>query len=124
MAEYSRPYTIAQDGSALSEAESVEIAYNSNDKPVRTLLKGLSGFSNGAEDCGLTIRNAIPLGGFERNFSDFCVKHKTIQFTIREANVISTFEGRIMSTTSASSVDAPNALNVTFMGKRIAALEL
>ena len=124
MAEYSRPYTIAYNGAALSEAETCEVTYNSNDKPVRTLAKGLAGFSNGAEDCGITFRNAIPLRGFEKDFAAFCLGHTTLQFTVREANVISTFEGRIMSCVSSSSVDNPNGVNITFMGKQLARLVL
>lgn len=122
--EYSRPFTIAFLGAALAEAESVEANGSSNDKPVRTLRKGLAGFSNGAEEVGLTIRNAIPLTGFERDFEDMCQLHRTVQFTVQKANVIDTYEGRILSTVSSSSVDAPNALNVTFSGKRIAHLTL
>lgn len=124
MAEYSRPFTIAYLGAALAEAESVEVNGSSNDKPVRTLRKGLAGFSNGAEEVGLTIRNAIPLTGYERDFEDLCQLHRTVQFTVQKANVIDTYEGRILSTAASSSVDAPNALNVTFSGKRIAHLTL
>ncbi len=124
MSEYSRPYTIAFLGSSLAEAETCEIQYTSNDKPVRTLQKGLSGFSNGAEECTVSFRNAIPLRGFEQDFADFTMKHRTVQFTVREANVISTFEGRIMTTSSSSSVDSPNNLNVQFMGKQLSRLTL
>lgn len=122
--EYSRPFVIAYLGAALAEAESVEVNGSSNDKPVRTLRKGLAGFSNGAEEVGLTIRNAIPLTGYERDFEDLCQLHVTVQFTVRKANVVDSYEGRIMSTAASSSVDAPNALNVTFSGKRIAHLVL
>lgn len=124
MSEYSRPFTIAYLGAALAEAESVEVNGSSNDKPVRTLRKGLAGFSNGAEEVALTIRNAIPLAGYERDFEDLCQLHVTVQFTVRKANVVDTYEGRVMSTAASSSVDAPNALNVTFSGKRIAHLSL
>ena len=124
MSEYSRPYIIAYNGAALAEAENVEVSYNSNDKAVRTLRKGLAGFSNGAEEVGVTFRNAIPLRGFEKDWSDICMSHRTGQLTVREANVISTYEGRIMQTTSSSSVDSPNSLNCTFSGKLLSRLSL
>ena len=120
--DYSRPYTIAESGAALAEAESVEITINSNDKPVRTLLKGLAGFSDGAEDVGLTIRSALPRTGFERDFGAWAIAHRNVEFAVREANKISTFKGRILTVTSASTVDAPNAVNVTFQGRLLASL--
>jgi len=118
--EYSKPYTLVHEGAALAEAQSIEVSYNSNDKPVKTMLKGLSGFSDGAEEVSLNVRNAVPLAGFEVDFAGvFCMKHRTLAFTVREANAVTTFEGRIISVTSGSGVDAENAQTFQFHGKML-----
>ena len=109
-------------GTVLAQAESVTITYTSNDKAVKTLLLGLAGFSNGAQEASLQIKSALPLRGFESDFARFCDNHITRRFTIREANKISTFEGRFLSVGSSSSVDTPNALDVQFSGKMISRL--
>lgn len=122
--EYSKPYVVAFRGSVLAQAENVEITYTSNDNPVRTLSLGLAGFSDGAEECSLRFRSAVPLRGMENDYADFCMKHRTIQFTIREADAISTFEGRFMTVGSSSAVNSPNGQDVAFMGKMLSRLRL
>lgn len=119
MAEYSRPYSIFLDGAPLAEAENCEVNYASGDNPVRTLAKGLAGFSDGAEEVSLRFRNAIPLRGMEKDFAAICMGHQTVQFTVKEANAVSTFEGRLMTVGSSSAVNTPNGQDVAFQGKML-----
>lgn len=119
MSEYSKPYLLAYRGTVLAEIDSIDVTFTSNDKPVKTLLKGLAGFSDGAEEVSMNGSSAVPLAGFEVDFSALCMGHRTIQFTVREARAITTFEGRLMSTNSKSGVDNPNGLSFSFTGKML-----
>jgi hypothetical protein len=117
MSEYSRQGYILLNGLVLTEAGNVKMRINSNDKPVRTLTQGLAGFSNGAEECSVEFSNAIPLTGFEAEFNSLCRSHTTVRVGFRIGNKQYECEGRFMDTDTETSVDNPNAINVTFNGK-------
>lgn len=119
MGEYSKPYLIAYRGAALAEVDSVDVTFTSNDKPVKTMLKGLAGFSDGAEEVSMNFSSAVPLAGFEVDFAALCMGHRTVQFAVKEARAITTLEGRLMTVGSKSGVDNPNGLSMTFTGKML-----
>lgn len=119
MAEYSKPYILAYRGAALAEVDSIDVTFTSNDKPVKTLLKGLAGFSDGAEEVSMNFSSAVPIEGFEVDFAALCMAHRTIDLAVKEARAITTLQGRLMTVGSKSGVDNPNGVSMTFSGKML-----
>lgn len=55
----------AANGTLLAEEQQIDVARMTNSQPVSTVPNGYSGESPGAGMTDITIRNAIPQGGFE-----------------------------------------------------------
>jgi hypothetical protein len=119
MSEYSKQGYIILNGIVLTEAGQVRLRINSNDKPVKTLVKGLSGFSDGAEEATVEFQNAIPRAGFEAEFNALCRSHTTVRVGFRIANKQYEMEGRFIDTDTETGVDNVNAVNVSFHGRII-----
>lgn len=115
--EYSKPGFVRFNDAVLMEAMTARLQIASNDKAVRTLLKGLAGFSNGPEEGTIECSNAIPADGFETNVHDLCRTHTTITMEFVISNISVMLRGRVMSVDTETSVDNPNACNFTFNGK-------
>jgi hypothetical protein len=115
--EYSKQGFLLLNGVVLNESGSIRYREMSNDKPVKTLTKGLSGFSNGAEECSVDFENAIPREGFEAEFTSITRKHQTVRVGFRIANKQYECEGRFMDSEISTSVDNPNGVNMTFAGR-------
>ena len=114
--EYSKPFQISVDGKPLLEAMSVDDDISSEDKPVKTLAKGLSGFSDGAASCKVSIKSAVPRAGYEVDFANYVATHKTCTIQVRGAGKLTTYVGRFLTTKSTSSVDNPNEATAEFEG--------
>lgn len=119
MAEYSKPGYVLLNGIVLAECGQARFRLNSNDKPVRTLTKGLAGYSDGAEEVSCDLQNAIPRAGFEAEFTALCRAHRTVRLSFRIANKIYECEGRFMDIDISTDVDSPNGVNLTFNGRLI-----
>jgi len=111
MAEYSKRGTLKMNGIPLAEVQEFQEQISSNDKEVLTMAKGMAGHSDGAEMVKLSWKNAVPFAGFEVDFADFAVQHKTATFSIRLANKETTYQGRFTEVNASSSVENPNGVD-------------
>lgn len=117
MAEYSRVGYLLLNGIIITQAGQARMRINSNDKAVRTLIHGLAGFSNGAEEASVEFQNAIPLSGFEFEFNALVRAHRTVRVAFRIANRQYEMEGRFMDSDTSTDIDSPNGINITFNGR-------
>ncbi len=117
MAEYSKQGYVLLNGVIVTEVSQCRFRIASNDKPVRTLTKGLSGFSNGAEECSIEFQSAIPLVGFEREFNALTRSHTTVRVGFKIANKQYECEGRFMDSDTTTDVDSANGVALSFMGR-------
>ncbi len=122
--EYSGPGTIYFNGRLLAEASQITVKTTSNDKDVKTLAKGLSGFSNGAQETSVDFDNAVPLEGMEEEFDEICHSHQTVQIGVRFGKVQIEVVGRFMDISQTTDVDNPNKVAVQFKGRRISRVKV
>jgi hypothetical protein len=117
MAQLSKPGWLVYQGRPLTQTGQVRVNFASNDHEVRTLLLGLEGFSNGAEEVSIEFKNAIPLAGREVDFAAVLLGHADVDFQFVLAGTTLTATGRILTVGESTEVDNPNAQDVTFKGR-------
>lgn len=117
--EYSGPGSLYLNGVLLAEVSQLTIKTTSNDKDVKTLAKGLSGFSDGAQETGIDFDSAVPAEGMEAEFDEICHAHQTIQLGARFGKVQIEVRGRFMDVTETSDTDNPNKVAMSFKGRRL-----
>ena len=101
----------------LAEEASVTIASSNGKIPVKTVAKGLAGFSKGAGMTEIDISNAVPTLGFELDPTQFMFgDDDTIEITIFAAGRTLTVKGSIMSSNFSHAVDSASKLDFKFTG--------
>lgn len=92
----------------------------SNDQAIYTLDEGLTGFSDGAEEFDLTLKQAVPLSGYQIDWLGLCRTHTTIRPGLIYAGKTYKLEGRVMEASGSSKVNEPSMINVTIKAKIVA----
>lgn len=92
----------------------------SNDQAIYTLDEGLAGFSDGAHEFDLTLKQAVPLSGYQIDWMGLCRTHTTIRPGLIHAGKTYKLEGRVMEASSGSKVNEPSMVNVTIKAKIVA----
>jgi hypothetical protein len=119
MAEMSKAATLSVDGVAQSYISECTVEVMSEDKPVKTLMLGLAGYSDGAESAKVTGKGAIPLAGRQLDYRKLCRSHTTLPVSFKMGSSTITVEGRFMTVSESSSVDNPNGVDFNFEGRII-----
>lgn len=117
MAEFAKPAQVLLGGIPVLKAESSEMSCKSNDSPVYTLEDGLAGFSDGAHEFALSIKQAVPQSGFVIDWFVLIVNHTTVRPTFKIAGRAYEFEGRVMDARTGSKVNDPTMVDVSFTGR-------
>lgn len=122
--EFSKAGYILLNGVVMAQATQVRMRINSNDKPVKTLTGGLVGFTDGSEEASVDFREAVPLAGFEAEFTAMCRGHETVQIGVRIANKQWELIGRFIDTDIETDVDNPNMVGISFHGRVLSEISL
>ena len=78
---YSLAY-VTINGRLLMEHSDCTLTRNSNAQPVRTVAKGLAGFSPGAADCEIDVQNAAPAADFEYDPGDDIDENTVVECSV------------------------------------------
>lgn len=105
-------------GKLLAEATRLTVTDTSNDRPVMTMIGGMSGFSDGPPTAEASIESAIPKAGMEFDFRDAVDKKETFTIVHVCAGVRRTYEGRLSNVTTSQSVDSAASVSASFTGRR------
>lgn len=102
------------------KAGEVDWTIRSNDQAMYTLDEGLAGFSNGAEEIDIQLRQAIPLSGYQIDWPGLVRTHTTIRPTIIRAGKTYELEGRVMEASDSSKVNDGAFVSVTIKARIVA----
>ena len=119
MIEYAGPATITFNGRPLVEVESIQIRRVSNARAVKTLAKGLAGRTKGAPEYTLTMRNAVPITGYEVPWNDLIESQDIVQIGVRKAGIEEIWDVWAEDGDDGSEIDTPQTQGVTLHGRRI-----
>ena len=101
----------------LAESASVTISTTSGKQPVKTMAKGLAGFTKGAGMTEIDVSNAVPSIDFEFDPTQFMFgDDDSIELTIYVAGRTLTLEGSITSCNFSFAVDSASKLDFKFTG--------
>lgn len=117
MAEFVKPAQVLLGGVPVLKAESSEMTCKSNDSPVYTLEDGLIGFSDGAHEFDLSIKQAVPQSGFVIDWFLLMINHTTVRPTFKIGGRAYEFEGRVQDARTGSKVNDPTMIDVSFKGR-------
>ncbi len=113
MSEYSKPIKLLLGGVPVLKCNEKRFSVKSNDQPVYTDENGLDGFSDGAAELDLTLKQAVPLNGYVIAWNVLSLNHTTVRPTIQIANKSYECEGRVMSADTGGAVNKANEVDVS-----------
>lgn len=120
LTKYQGPGEIYANGRLLAEAASITVRTMSNSNKVRTMKKGLAGFSAGPTEVEIRIESAVPKAGYEVDFKTACERKLTMEIIHVDAgNVRRRYEGWIDDVEQGQSNDAAATLSANFVGKPV-----
>lgn len=111
--KYEGPGTIIFDRSTQVEAQSVRVSFQSNDRPVTTMRKGLAGRSLGPAQSSIAVQSAIPRAGMEGEILQKCVAKADVTVVIVLAGKRYSYEGWIDSVDHEQNQDGPATVSFT-----------
>jgi len=104
------------NSSVLSEEASVAIKRLSGAQPVKTVAKGLAGFSPGAPMMTISVSNAVPSADFELDPGKMIADLEIVEITIFAAGRTLTSKGCILDDNFAHAVETASKLDFEFTG--------
>jgi hypothetical protein len=119
MAEMSKAATFFVEGIPQAFISECSAEYMSEDKPVKTLMLGVAGYSDGSHSGKYSFKGAIPKAGRETDFRRLCINHITTVCSFKMGGSTVQLEGRFMNVTERCSVDNPNEFDGQFEGRII-----
>lgn len=114
--EYEGPGTLIFDGDIQAEAQTVRLSYNSNNRPVTTMRKGLAGKSNGPGQSDITVTSALPRAGMEGKFLEKCVRNAFVRVVVVFSGKRWQIEGWIGDVSVEQSQDSSASVSCTITG--------
>jgi len=111
--EYEGVGQIQFDGRTLAEADNVSVRHAPNNNRVYTMRKGLAGYSKGAFETEISVANAVPKGGLERDFIEKCIAGAFVRVTILFAGKRYQYNGWIDSDEHTSGVQQSATFSFT-----------
>lgn len=109
--------TVYINGLLLTEESSVTVKRTSGKNPVKTVVKGLAGFSKGAGMVEISVSNAVPSADFELDPGQFVFGEEDVEVTIIAANRTLTTTGQILDDNFTHAVDSEAKLDFNFTGQ-------
>lgn len=120
LTRYQGPGEIYANGRLLAEAQSITVRTLSNNNKVRTMKKGLSGYSAGPTEVEIKIESAVPRAGYEVDFKGICERKETVSIVHNDAgNIRRRYEGWIDDVEQGQSNDNAATLSASFVGKPV-----
>lgn len=116
MAQYVGPGEVYINGRVQAEAQSVDLTVDSNDSQVVTMLKGATGFSDGATTSSASITSAIPRKGFETEFVRHVVDRKEITLVVKCGQQRIKVAGRFKTSKIGQSATGTATITGDFVG--------
>lgn len=120
MAEYSKPAQLLLNDRPVLKIDETDATVTSRDNAVYTLESGLDGFSDGATEIDITLKQAIPLNGWQIDWVLLAATHTTIRPSIKLGGKRYDCEGRVMTARFGSKVNDPNKVDVSIKAKIVA----
>jgi len=118
LTRYQGPAEIYVNGRLLAEAQTISVRTISNNTKVRTMKKGLAGFSAGPTEVEIKIESAVPRSGYEVDFKTACENKSVAQIVHADAGgVRRRYEGWIDDVDQSQSTDSAATMSVSFVGK-------
>lgn len=117
MSEYSKPIKVLLGGVPVLKCNDKSFEVKSNDQPVYTDENGLDGFSDGATEVDITLKQAIPLNGYVIDWNALMINHTTIRPAVQIANKSYELEGRVMSARTGGAVNKANEVDVSLKAR-------
>lgn len=113
-------YTLASvyiNGQLLSEEARVTVDRETKSQEVATVAKGFAGLSPGAAVTNITVENAVPAVGFEKDMSTIMKQLQVVELTIFAAGSTLTSKGFIISDNFSHAVNSESKLDFKFIGE-------
>lgn len=118
LTKYLGPAEIYCNGRLLAEATSISVRTMSNNSRVRTMKKGLAGFSAGPTEVEIKIESAVPRAGYEVDFKTVCERKGAVEIIHADAGgVRRRYEGWVDDCEQSQGTDNAATLSVSFVGK-------
>lgn len=117
--ESARHTKLTLNGRPVLKVNEAGVTVRSGDSPILTLDEGLAGFADGAEEMDLTLRQAVPIGGYQIDWMGLARTHTTIRPGVIRAGKSWQLEGRVMEASDASKVGEGAYVNVTIKARII-----
>jgi hypothetical protein len=118
---YSGPARLTYNGVDVLQSESVELSVDTGNKDVDTMHLGRAGHSRGSKKIMLSVKNAIPIEGFEIDWISLANEGLEVQLGLRIGLTKSYgFIGDIRTARLGSGVDGTNELSFEYHGKIVA----
>lgn len=114
--DYARS-TIYFNGTELKEVMSIDVATQGGWVPVRTLSKGLAGFSGTGGSVTIKVSFAVPLGGPEANFQKKCVQGEIVSLQVPIGGIDYIGNGKVLSVDFSQSTDKELIGSFDWMGE-------
>lgn len=115
--EMANVFELFVNGAPAAMVNEITLEIRSGDKVVKTLKLGTAGYSDGAHDCTISFKSAIPLAGREIDYKAFVINHQTLKLGVKGGSTQLIAEGRLMTVSESSSVDNPVEISGSFEGR-------
>ena len=120
LTRYQGPGEIYANSRLLAEAASITVRTMSNNNKVRTMKKGLAGFSAGPTEVEIRIDSAVPKAGYEVDFKTIVERKLAMEIVHVDAGgVRRRYEGWVDDCEQGQSTDAAATMSMNFVGKPV-----
>jgi hypothetical protein len=114
--DYAGPGVIYYNGSVLAEAQSIRVRFISNNNRVRTMKRGLAGRSRGPRETEVSVSNAVPQEGIERDYINDLLADRSVRLGFKVANRTVQSDGWTDGADWEAGTDTPQSFSFDFVG--------
>lgn len=107
----------AIDGVSQMEYTSIKITSEAGLIAVKTIQKGLSGFTDGGGQCNISITSAIPKGGPEFDFLSALAKKEPHEMTLTIGSKSYISQGFFTQATASQTEGSSSAIDAEWIGE-------
>lgn len=116
LGNYEGPAKVFYQGKLLAETQSARLRVTGNNNKVVTMVKQFAGKSDGATESEISLENAIPRKGFERNFLQVVIDKELVRIVLDIGGERVQVHCYAEDSEYTSSTDASAGISVTLMG--------
>lgn len=115
---YSGPATLLYNGVPVLQCSSVELSIDTGNKDVDTMHLGRAGHSRGPKKIMLSVKNAVPLAGYEIDWIGLANAQLEVPLGLQTTlNKVYGLIGDVRTARYGSGVDSANELSFEYHGK-------